>query len=176
MKVSAHTALLVIDMINPFDFEDGAAHAKAALSIAPAIGRVKARVRDAGGQCIYVNDNFGRWKSNFLQIIERADKGLAPKILDHLMPDEEDLFVLKPRHSAFFQTPLPLLLESLESTGVVITGIAADACVLVTALDAHMRGFDVHAPTDCVAALSQPRKQAALQVMRNADVLTTAAG
>src|SRR5690606_10651768 len=175
MKFSVRTALLVVDMVNPFDFEDGEAHARAALSIAPAIGRLKKKVRAAGGHCIYVNDNFGRWQSNFLQIVERAQSGRAPGVVECLMPEEDDLFVLKPRHSAFFQTPLPLLLESLDSSQVLVTGIAADACVLVTAMDAHIRGFEVHAPSNCVAALSKSRKHAALQVMRNADVVTTAA-
>lgn len=176
MEVFERTALLIIDMINPFDFENGDAHARAALSIASSIAKVKKRVRNAGGHCIYVNDNFGRWRSNFLQIVAKAQRGRGPGVLEHLMPDDEDLFVLKPRHSAFFQTPLALLLESLGSTHVVVTGIAADACVLVTALEAHMRGFQVDAPSDCVGSVSAARKDAAVLVMRNADVRTKAAG
>jgi len=176
MDLSASTALLLVDMVNPFKFKNGEAHARIAREIAPPIAILKARVREAGGRCIYVNDNFGSWRSNFLEICERARNGLAPEVMTHLEPEDNDLFVLKPRHSAFLQTPLPTLLDALGSEHLVIAGITADACVLMSALDAHMRGFDVQVPADCTAALSEERKAAALLVMNNSNVATTPVG
>lgn len=159
-------------MINPFDYPDGHALSRAALSIAPAIAALKARIKSEGGACIYINDNFGLWQSDFRELVIRAETGIGAQVANILRPDGDDTFVLKPKHSAFFQTPLPLLLDGLGCRHLVITGVAADACVLTTALDAHMREFQVAAPSNCIASVSKGRKNAALLILKYADVDT----
>jgi nicotinamidase-related amidase len=170
------TALLILDMINPFDYEDGASLARAARSIAPAIAKVKARIKSTGGACVYINDNFGLWQSDFRELVVRAEAGAGAEVAEILRPDKDDTFILKPKHSAFFQTPLPLMLEGLGCRRLVVTGVAADACVLATALDAHMRDFEVAAPSNCIASTTKARKAAALLILKHADVDTHAIG
>jgi len=161
-------------MINPFDYDDGPALARAALSVSPAIAKAKARIKSKGGACVYINDNFGLWQSDFRELVVRAKAGAGAEVADILQPDSDDIFILKPKHSGFFQTPLPLLLEGLGCKRLVVTGVAADACVVTTALDAHMRDFEVFAPSNCIASTTKARKDAALMILKHADVDTRA--
>lgn len=118
----------------------------------------------------YVNDNFLDWKGGFADLLARCGRDGMPgaAIVALLAPGPDDRFVLKPRHSGFLDSPLELLLRQLHVRRVTVCGIAADACILVTAHDAHMRGFEVHVPRDCVAAQSIARRDRALAVMRDA--------
>jgi len=75
-------------------------------------------------------------------------------LVQRLSPGPEDYFVLKPKHSGFFHTPLELLLENLGTEVVVLCGFATNSCVTFTAHDAHMRGFRVVVPSDTTAANS----------------------
>ena len=169
----SRAALLILDMINPFDFPDAAYLRAAALRIAPRIASLKRRIKSEGGHCIYVNDNFGLWQSDFRDLIARVGETPGAALAERLVPDEDDRFVLKPKHSAFFHTPLRLLLDKFGSDKLVITGIAAEACVLTTALDAHMHDIPCRVPSDCIAGNSAARKRAALTVLRAAEVDTT---
>jgi nicotinamidase-related amidase len=171
-KVSSadRSALLILDMVNEFDFDDGARLCRQATAIAPRIRRLKARVKADGGRCVYVNDNFTHWQSDFRELVARAEAGPGAGIIQHLRPEADDSFVLKPRHSAFFQTPLLILLRQLRIGRVVLTGIAADACVLVSAFHAHMHEFETIVISDCIAAATAARKRAALTVLRHSGV------
>ena len=110
---------------------------------------------------IYVNDNFGKWRSDFQQQVrhclddpvrgQRIACLLEPEALE---PEAEDYFVLKPKHSAFYETPLSLMLTYLKVRTLILTGIAGDVCVLFTASDAFMRDYHLCVPADCVASLS----------------------
>jgi nicotinamidase-related amidase len=82
-----------------------------------------------------------------------------------LKPRQRDFTILKPRHSAFYATPLDLLLHELKCRRLVITGIAADSCVLFTAMDAYLRGYTLWIPADCVAAESPLARDRALEQM-----------
>lgn len=168
--IRQRSALLILDMINEFDFDDGARLCRQATAIAPRIGRLKARIKAGGGSCLYVNDNFTRWQSDFRELVARAEAGPGAAIVRHLRPGEDDSFVLKPRHSAFFQTPLLILLQQLGIQRVMLTGIAADACVLVSAFHAHMHEFETVVVSDCIAAATAVRKRAALTVLRHSGV------
>lgn len=147
--------LLVIDVVNPFEFDGGEALFEDALPAARRIAALIERTRAAGVPTIYVNDNFDCWHLGFRELIadvrERSPRGRA--LIDVLGPaPERDHYVLKPMHSGFFATGLEVLVERLGVHTLILTGIAADICVLFTANDAYMRGYRVVVPSDCVAA------------------------
>ena len=117
---------------------------------------------------VYVNDNFGRWRSDFRRLVNHCldDDVLGRPVVEQLLPDENDYFVLKPKHSGFYNTTLDLLLDYLQTRTVVLTGMATDVCVLFTAADAYMRDLRVIVPSDCVTALTPAVHRAALNHMR----------
>jgi nicotinamidase-related amidase len=162
--MSRRCALLLVDVINALDFEGSEPLVAAALDAAPRIVRLAERARQNEVPVIYVNDNFGQWRSDFratLQACTAADKpGRA--VSSQLAPHETDYFVLKPKHSAFYATPLELLLQSLRIETLVLTGFAANVCVLFSANDAHMRGYSVWVPEDCTAGVTPQLTQHAL--------------
>ncbi len=147
-------ALLLVDVINDFAFPQAKQLLSFALPAARRIARLKARLRKSGVPAIYVNDNFGRWRSDFRAQVQRcsAEESRGAEVTRLLTPEEEDYFVLKPMHSGFFSTTLDLLLAHLGARRLIITGFAADICVLFTANDAYMRDYEVHVPRDCVAS------------------------
>jgi nicotinamidase-related amidase len=150
----SESALLLIDVINPIDFDSGDNLLRHALPMAGALSALKRRAKAAGVPAIYVNDNFGRWRSEFPKIVEYClQPGVRGKpVVEQLAPEDDDYFILKPKHSAFFQTPLEILLDYLGATTLILTGMAAEICVLFSANDAYMRDFRVIVPTDCTAS------------------------
>src|ERR1700712_5191715 len=147
-------ALLLIDMINALDFVGGKSMLKHALPAAKRIARLKKRCRRAGIPAIYVNDNFGRWRSGFKNLLKHCLSHKVPgRMLARLLtPDKDDYFVLKPKHSGFFASTLSTLLEYLNVRTLIITGICGDICVLFTANDAYMRDLKIIVPDDCFAS------------------------
>ncbi len=176
----ASTALLLIDVINDFDFPHSEKLLRHALPAAHKLGALKRRFKSAGVPIIYVNDNFGRWKSDFRDLIARCkDVDCQGREIARLLePDSEDYFVLKPKHSGFYSTSLAVLLGSLGTTTLVLSGFAGDICVLYTANDAYMRDYDLIVASDCIASETIPANRAALQQMGNrlkATVIKSAA-
>ena len=161
------TALLVLDMINLFDFVGGRPLARNALAIVPALSRLRARFDRAGAPVVYVNDNFTCWQGEFSDLVARClDAGGIPAaIAGELRPRPRHYYILKPKHSAFLATALPVLLAKLGVRRVVVAGLAADSCVLATAQDANMREYAVWVPGDCVAAQSEARRDGALALL-----------
>jgi nicotinamidase-related amidase len=147
-------AVLVIDMINDLEFEGGERLLVWALPIADHIAALARRARAAGIPVIYVNDNFGRWESDFRDLIERScrEGARGRPIVERVKPEPDDYYVLKPKHSGFFGTSLDILLEQLDVGTLILTGVAANICVLFTANDAYMREYDLIVPADCIAA------------------------
>ena len=166
---SSPVALLIIDAINDLEFDGAARMLTRAVRMARCIARLKARTSALRIPTIYVNDNFGRWRSDFHRIVAHClEDGVRGRpVVEHLVPDETDYFVLKPKHSGFYNTTLDLLLDYLQTKVVIITGMATDVCVLFTAADAYMRDFRVIVPSDCVAALTPAAHRAALAQMRS---------
>jgi nicotinamidase-related amidase len=158
-------ALLVIDMINAFEFDGAEKVFPRALEAAKAIAALKARAGEAGVPVIYVNDNFGKWRSDFRTLLEHCLKSRGRPIAELLRPREDDYFVLKPRHSGFHSTTLEVLLAYLGANTLVLTGVAANNCVLFTAHDAYMREFRLLVPRDCVASESEADDRYALEHM-----------
>lgn len=164
----ADTALLLIDVINDLDFPEGDLLLKQALPAARRIKDLKRRAHAAGIPSIYVNDNFGRWRSDFrAQVRHCLDGGARGRpIVELLAPGDDDYFVLKPMHSGFFSTALDVLLRHLRTRTVILTGMAANICVWFTANDAYMRGLRLVVPTDCVASNTTDLTMQALAQMR----------
>ncbi len=162
------TVLLIIDVLNDLEFEGGEELLVHALPMARALAAFKERAREAGIPVVYVNDNFGRWRSDFRQQLDHClhDGVRGEPMVELLVPDEEDYFVLKPKHSGFYNTTLPVLLRHLEAKKVIVTGIATDNCVLFTASDAYLRDLGIIVPEDCSAAIDPARHEAALDQMR----------
>ena len=163
----SNAALLLIDVINDFEFEGGDALLKLALPISRKIAALKKRATKAGIPVIYVNDNFGKWQSDFKKIVDHClDDGVRGKpFVESLLPDDHDYFVLKPLHSGFYCTALHLLLKHLGVTNLILSGIAGNNCVLFTANDAYMRDFQLFVPSDCSASLTKKENEYALKQM-----------
>ena len=161
-------ALLLIDVINDFDFPEGDQLLQLAQPVGRNIAELKKRAKDAGIPCIYVNDNFGKWQSDFNKIVEHctADDEKGKDFVKQLVPDKDDYFVLKPKHSGFYSTTLDLLLTHLSAKNLILTGIAGNNCVLFTANDAYMRDFKVFVPEDCVVSNSEEENRYALKQMQ----------
>ena len=165
----SNAALLLIDVLNDLEFEGGEQLLEQALPMARALARLKKRAAAADLPVVYVNDNFGKWRSDFRQQLDHClnDDVRGRPIVELLEPGENDYFVLKPKNSGFYHTTLPLLLEYLEVSTVILTGIATDNCVLYTASDAYMRDLRIVVPEDCVAAIDPDAHAAALAQMRS---------
>jgi nicotinamidase-related amidase len=160
-------ALLLIDVINDFDFPEADQLLKYARPMATNLLRLKRRAQKAGVPVIYVNDNFGRWKSDFRRTVDHcARHGHGRDVVKLLRPEKSDYFVLKPKHSGFFSTTLETLLRSLETQALILTGIAGNFCVLFTANDAYMRDFNLFVPSDCTASNTKKENDSALRLMK----------
>jgi nicotinamidase-related amidase len=162
------TALLLIDVINDLDFPGATALIEAADPMASRIAELKRRAVSAGIPVVYVNDNFGQWRSDFRRTVAHCTSATSPgrRVSRRLKPGPNDYFVLKPRHSGFFATTLEVLLADLGARRLILTGIAGDMCVLFTANDAYVRHYVLLVPSDCVASNSVDRTEAALTQMK----------
>jgi nicotinamidase-related amidase len=162
-----NVALILIDVINDMEFESGEALFRNALLAAKKLAQLRRRARNAGVPTIYVNDNFGKWRSDFRQqlghVLEDGVRG--EPIAKLLRPEEDDYFVLKAKHSGFYHTQLDLLIEYLQVNTIVLAGFTTDICVLFTASDAYMRDLEIIVPPDCSAAASMKHHETALEHM-----------
>ena len=161
------TALLIVDMINDLQFAGAESLKCAALEAASAILALRDEADRSGVPVIYVNDNYDQWHSERSRLIEhaRGQGGEAKEIVDRLAPRRDDYFVIKPQFSGFYATNLQVLLPRLKASRLILTGVAADICVLFTAADAHMRDYELWVPRDAVASQSPERTRWALDIM-----------
>jgi nicotinamidase-related amidase len=160
-------ALLLIDWINDLEFDAGERLLKPALAAARDTASLRKRAKQAGVPVIYCNDNFGKWRSDFRTLLEHVlhDDVRGRPIAELLAPDEQDYFVLKPKHSGFHSTSLDVLLAHLGASTLILTGIAGNFCVLFTAQDAYMRDFKLIVPRDCTASEEEADNRHALEHM-----------
>src|SRR3954467_4193086 len=161
----SNTALLLIDVINDFNFPEADQLIRFAEPMAGHLASLAERARTVHLPVIFVNDNFGRWRSDFRAQIDHCMKADCPgrQIVELLRPKKSDYFVLKPKHSGFFSTTLDTLLEYLGTRTIILTGIAANICVLFTANDAYMRDLRIIIPSDCVASNTESLNEYALK-------------
>jgi nicotinamidase-related amidase len=168
--IAPDAGLLIIDMISPFDFEGAESLRRPAERAARVIRQLRDRFDRARAPVIYVNDNFMHWQGEFRDLLASCLSDGAPgrAIADLLQPELGHYYVLKPKHSAFHDTALEILLRQLKVKRLVLAGIATDSCILATAMDAHMREFPLWIPSDCTAAQNTARKSRTLSVVENA--------
>jgi nicotinamidase-related amidase len=169
-------ALLLVDVINNLDFPNNQELLRTAPKLANRIARLKRRCKKIGIPAIYVNDNYGKWRSDFSEVVRGCLGRKAPgrSMVERLIPDSDDYIVLKPKHSAFYATPLDLLLKYIGVRAVIVAGITTNACVMITASDIYVRDLGLFVPSDCVAALNEEEQQNALDLMKkNFDADTT---
>ena len=153
---SGRAAVLALDVISDFDFPDGPRVRRALQARAPAIRQLLARARSHRIPVIYANDNVGPWRSDSAALIARcvAPSRVGAELVRSLLPAERDSIILKPRHSAFFGTPLVALLDDLDADTLIVLGVSAESCVWMTACDAHTRGIGLVVPVDTMAGVS----------------------
>ena len=164
----SETVLLLIDVINDFDFEEGEQLLRLALPVGRNIAELKKRAQAEGIPSVYVNDNFGKWQSDFKKIVAhcKREKSRGKPFVELLLPDDDDYFILKPKNSGFYSTTLDLLLTHLTAKNLILTGIAGNNCVFFTANDAYMRDYKVFVPSDCVVSNTEEENQHALKQMK----------
>lgn len=162
-------ALLLIDIINPLDFPEAKQMQRRLPHLIKNLSRLKRRAKCAGIPVIYVNDNFGRWRSDQRRQIEYCltRDCLGRELVRALRPEEDDYFVLKPKHSGFFESALETLLRYLGVRRLILTGIAGNFCVLFTANDAYMRDYELIVPRDCAVSNTVEENRDALHLMKN---------
>jgi nicotinamidase-related amidase len=167
--MKSRTALLVVDVINDLEFPGGEKVLPWAEKMVERLKPLLAKAREAGVPVIYVNDNFGKWRSNFHEVVEHCTREGARgrETTRSLRPAEEDYFVLKPKHSAFFATSLVPLLDFLKTEKVILAGLATNLCVFFTAHDAYMHEYDLTVVSDCCAAESDEDHNWALRQLKD---------
>jgi nicotinamidase-related amidase len=161
-------ALLLIDVINDLDFPGNSSLLKKAPRLAKRIAALKMRCKRAGIPAVYANDNRDRWRSDFSKVLTHCMQRHAPgrAFVTKLIPDERDYVVLKPKHSAFYATPLDTLLAYLKVKTLILVGLTTSACVLITAGEAYVRDLNIYVPSDCVAAIDNTSHKYALELMK----------
>ena len=161
-------ALLVVDVLNDFDFPDAGELLKKAPTLAKNIAALKRRCRNVGIPAIYANDNRGKWRSDASDLVKECLRDDAPgrPLVEPLVPLPDDYIVLKPKHSAFYATPLDALLSYLRAKTIILVGLTTDACILTTACEIHIRDLDLYVPSDCVAASDARLHAMAIELMK----------
>jgi nicotinamidase-related amidase len=149
-------AILALDLISDFAFPDGPRVRRALSARAPAIRALLERARSNRIPVVYANDNLGPWRSDAAALIARCiePRRSGANLVRSLLPAETDSIVLKPRHSAFFGTPLEALLDHMKVDTLILLGVSAESCVWMTACDAHTRGLELIVPVDTMAGAS----------------------
>lgn len=154
-------------MINDLSFEGGDELRPKAEAVADIVLALRTEADRLGVPTVYVNDNYGAWHSERSKIVAACGSADKPgrRLVAKMAPREGDYFVIKPQVSGFYATNLPVLLPKLGATRLVLTGLAADICVLFTAADAHMRPYQLWTPRDAVASEDDQRTDWALSIM-----------
>jgi len=167
-------ALLIIDMINDFDFGGGRALHDRALATVEPILALRRAIELAGHPVIYVNDNFGEWHSERWRLVDRALERHS-RVSEQLRPADDDYFIIKPQFSGFYATNLQVLLPKLGVDRLILTAVATDICVLFTAADAHMRDYILWIPENACVAETDERHRWAIEIMAQSMGAETAA-
>jgi len=171
----SQTVLLLVDVINDLDFPQNQELVSNSVLLGKRIAMLKRRCKQKGIPTIYVNDNRGRWRSEFQEVVKHCLRHDSPgrAMVEQLLPDKDDYVVMKPKHSPFYATPLELLLEYIGVKTVILAGFTTNACVMIAASDLYIRDYRLFVPSDCVAALTAGAQRNALILMRKNFGATT---
>ncbi|WP_456272854.1 isochorismatase family cysteine hydrolase [Bacillus sp. AK031] len=175
-NVSSKTALLIIDILNPFDFKHGRTLAEHTIKAVEPLKSLRSICHANEIPVIYINDHYNLWQADLEKIYKKCLNDRSQPVIEALKPGQDDYFLIKPKHSAFYGTALNTLLHSLGVDTLILTGIAGNICVLFTANDAYMREFNLIIPVDCIASVSENDNQYAIEMMKNvlkAEVLVS---
>jgi nicotinamidase-related amidase len=159
------TALLVVDMLNTYEHDDAEVLAETVRAAIPQMAALIERARNDEVPIVHVNDNYGDWNSSSEELAEAAMKGRYPELVEPVLPADDELFVIKTRHSVFFSTPLEYLLERMDVGRIVLTGQVTEQCILYSAVDGYVGHFEVSVPHDGVAHIHEQLAKAALEMM-----------
>ncbi len=164
------SALIVVDMLNPYDHEDADRLVESVEGAVGPIAGLIERARSEDAELIYVNDNYGVWISSREELADHALHGTRPDLVEPILPPDGADFVIKARHTIFYMTPLEYLLSQKDIGHVVLAGQVTEQCILYSALDAYVRHLRVTIPRDAVAHIHGDLADAALKMMeRNMD-------
>ncbi len=161
------TALLIVDMLNPYDHEDAERLIPNVERVVKPMGELIERARDEGVDLVWINDNYGDWSASGGDLVESALNGERPDLVEPLVPPDDEDFLVKARHSVFYTTPLDYLLGQRDIDHVVLAGQVTEQCILYSALDAYVRHFEVTVPADAVAHIDEDLARAALKMMED---------
>lgn len=161
-----NSAVLFIDLINDFHFDRGERLIHHTKEILPNLQRLKSFAKDHHLPVIYINDHYNMWQADYEQIIKHCSNERNKDIIKAIKPSNDDYFFIKPKHSAFFQTPLESLLKQLNKTHLIMAGVAGDICIMFSAKDAYMYEYSLHIPENCVASNEKQGNKYALYLMR----------
>ena len=162
---SGATALVIVDMLNPYEHPEADRLAERVAKALPGVVELRDRAEQAEIPVIYVNDNYGDWNSSAQELAEAAMSGEHPELVEPVLPGEGHSFVIKARHSVFYETPLEYLLDQMGVDRLIFAGQVTEQCILYSALDAYVRHFRVVVPTDAVAAIYDHLAEAAREMM-----------
>jgi nicotinamidase-related amidase len=156
-------ALVVIDVINDFQHEDGDQLRVSFEERLTAMRQTIETARQDGIPVIYVNDERGRWDSDAPALVRTAlERDESAGVVRSLAPGPGDHVLLKHRYSAFDHTPLDLLLEQLGVDRLVLIGAATEGCIVQTAIDAREHGLKATILADACASTDRELEAVAL--------------
>lgn len=161
------TAVVFVDLINTFDFPGSERLLENTKEILPNIIKLKQFAKNNDLPVIYVNDHYGLWQADFNKIFEYCTNENSKEVIAQIKPTSDDYFLIKPQHSAFFQTPLQSLLTELDKAHLILAGVAGDICILFTAKDAYMHQMDLTIPSNCMASEEKENNDYALYLMQS---------
>ncbi len=171
----SNAVLILVDVINDLDFPNNRELVRDSPQLAKSIAQLKLRCKRLGIPVVYVNDNYGKWRSDFSAVLKHSLRENSPgrTMVQLLTPEPDDYIVLKPKHSAFYATPLETILAYIGARNVIVSGLTTNACVSLTVADLYVREFRIFVPQDCVHALNAADHQRALQLMKNSYAANT---
>lgn len=165
--LNSNTALLIIDILNPFTFDYGKTLAEHTLKTVEPLKALRSNCRKKQIPVIYINDHYNLWQADLKKIYEKCLNDISLPVIEPLQPGKDDYFLIKPKHSAFYGTALNTLLHTLKVDTLILSGIAGNICVLFTANDAYMREFNLVIPQNCIASVSEDDNRYAIEMMKN---------
>jgi nicotinamidase-related amidase len=163
-------ALLIIDMLNDFVREGAPLEVPSTRLIIPNLKKEIEKAKDEQTPIIYICDTHQEQDREFLKMgwPVHAVKGTnGSRVINDLKPDNDDIFIEKPTFSAFYKTNLNEMLKKMKINTLRITGTVTHICILFTAAEGGIRGYDVEVPEDCVAGLDDEDSKFAFKLMRD---------